>query len=152
MMAPFEHLISNALTPITLISGVGLVMLCMTNRYNHTVDRIRQLLEKYHASDATDEPDVLEEIHLIFHRSALLRYAILSIAISAMCTALMIATNICAYYLDVNLSILAMVWLGLALCMIITGTALFALEATFSLHALDLAVRHLPPLKEETTK
>ena len=72
MLIPFDAVVSNALTPITLISGVGLVMLCMTNRYNHTVDRIRQLLQLYADSTNTEEPDLLEEIHLIYYRSSLL--------------------------------------------------------------------------------
>ena len=55
MLIPFDAVVSNALTPITLISGVGLVMLCMTNRYNHTVDRIRQLLQLYADSTNTEE-------------------------------------------------------------------------------------------------
>ena len=149
MIIPFEHVISNALTPITLISGVGLVMLCMTNRYNHTVDRIRQLLQKIQDSDTEDEPDLLEEIHLIFYRSVLLRRAILSIAISAVSAGLMIATNIVAYYLHTDLSVLAFVWLCVALGAIILATGTFSLEATFSLHALDLAVKHMPPRKGE---
>lgn len=144
MLIPFDAVVSNALTPITLISGVGLVMLCMTNRYNHTVDRIRQLLQLY--ADST--PDLLEEIHLIYYRSSLLRRAILCIAISAIFSGLMIATNITAYYLQLELSVLALTWLGGALAMIILATGTFALEATVSLHALHLAVEHLPPLPE----
>lgn len=145
MLIPFDAVVSNALTPITLISGVGLVMLCMTNRYNHTVDRIRQLLQLY--ADST-KPDLLEEIHLIYYRSSLLRRAILCIAISAIFSGLMIATNITAYYLQLELSVLALTWLGGALAMIILATGTFALEATVSLHALHLAVEHLPPLPE----
>lgn len=153
MDIPFDSVISNALTPITLISGVGLVMLCMTNRYNHTVDRIRQLLQLYaDANGSKDEPDLLEEIHLIFYRSSLLRRAILCIAISAMCSGLMIATNVISYYLQVNLSVLSFIWLCVALGMIILATITFALEATTSLHALDMAVKHLPPLDPVTKK
>ena len=40
----FNDSLSLALAPITLISGVGLLMICMTNRYNHATNRIRQLM------------------------------------------------------------------------------------------------------------
>ena len=43
-MEIFQDMLVNALTPITLISGVGLLMLCMTTRYNHATDRIRLLI------------------------------------------------------------------------------------------------------------
>lgn len=42
----FNDSLSLALAPITLISGVGLLMICMTNRYNHATNRIRQLMAK----------------------------------------------------------------------------------------------------------
>ena len=42
-MDSFAALLTNSITPVTLISGVGLMMLCMTARYNHTTDRVRQL-------------------------------------------------------------------------------------------------------------
>lgn len=43
-MDSFAALLTNSITPVTLISGVGLMLLCMTARYNHTTDRVRQLL------------------------------------------------------------------------------------------------------------
>lgn len=151
MIVPFENILSSALTPITLISGVGLVMLCMTNRYNHTVDRTRELLSQYQAHTDHEEPDLLREIHIIHFRSQLLRSAILCIALSAMLAGLLIATNIFSAFQQVDLSTLAAVWLCLALLMIITATVLFAMEATYSLHALALEVHHLPEHTEQGT-
>ncbi len=40
-MVTYAATLSNALTPITLISGVGLLLLAMSARYNHTTDRVR---------------------------------------------------------------------------------------------------------------
>lgn len=42
-MDSFAALLIQSITPVTLISGVGLMLLCMTARYNHTTDRVRQL-------------------------------------------------------------------------------------------------------------
>ena len=42
----FNEALAASLTPITLISGVGLLMICMTNRYNHATNRIRLLMAK----------------------------------------------------------------------------------------------------------
>ena len=41
----FVSVLSSALTPVTLISGVGLLMLTMSARYAHTTNRIRELLK-----------------------------------------------------------------------------------------------------------
>ena len=35
-MDSFAALLTNSITPVTLISGVGLMLLCMTARYNQT--------------------------------------------------------------------------------------------------------------------
>ena len=40
-MLSYSVTLSDALTPITLISGVGLLLLAMTARYNYTTDRVR---------------------------------------------------------------------------------------------------------------
>ena len=43
-MTSFNELLASALAPITLISGVGLLMLSMSARYNHATSRIRLLM------------------------------------------------------------------------------------------------------------
>ena len=45
-MLSYSVTLSDALTPITLISGVGLLLLAMTARYNYTTDRVRALLKE----------------------------------------------------------------------------------------------------------
>ena len=45
-MLSYAVTLSDALTPITLISGVGLLLLAMTARYNYTTDRVRALLKE----------------------------------------------------------------------------------------------------------
>ena len=44
-MISYAVTLSDALTPITLISGVGLLLLAMTARYNYTTDRVRACLK-----------------------------------------------------------------------------------------------------------
>ena len=53
IFSEFNSIVAQALTPITLISGVGILMLCMTARYNHATERIRQLMEKREAKSTS---------------------------------------------------------------------------------------------------
>ena len=78
----FSLILSSALTPITLISGVGLLLLTMSARYDHTTARVRQLLHADEMTGGTD-PHLAEAIELIFHRAELLRKAILFVVLSA---------------------------------------------------------------------
>ena len=45
-MVEFSATLSDALAPVTLISGVGLLLVSMSARYCHATSRIRQLLEQ----------------------------------------------------------------------------------------------------------
>ena len=68
----FAQVLSAALTPITLISGVGLLLLTMSARYAHTTGRVRQLLRTRNLIGNND-PKLNHAIELIFMRAALLK-------------------------------------------------------------------------------
>ena len=74
-MTSFNELLASALAPITLISGVGLLMLSMSARYNHATSRIRLLMNERLDPKLTDDEraDIDDEIDFIFHRAGLLR-------------------------------------------------------------------------------
>ena len=78
----FAQVLSAALTPITLISGVGLLLLTMSARYAHTTGRVRQLLRTRNLIGNND-PKLNHAIELIFMRAALLKKAILLVVLSA---------------------------------------------------------------------
>ena len=42
----FASILSSALTPITLISGVGLLLMAMSSRYAQACDRVRENLRQ----------------------------------------------------------------------------------------------------------
>ena len=54
-MTSFNELLASALAPITLISGVGLLMLSMSARYNHATSRIRLLMNERLDPKLTDD-------------------------------------------------------------------------------------------------
>lgn len=140
----FADLLTNSTTPITLIGGVGLMLLCLTARYNHTTDRVRQLLKRREDGDFTYEPDLDREIHLIFRRSKYLRLAMLSLVLSDVCSGFIVATNVAAHLSALNFVLISAFWLVLALALIVVSSIYFSLEVRISLHALELAIRHLP--------
>lgn len=143
----FQGMLANSLTPITLISGVGLIMLCMTNRYNHSTDRIRQLIKKREDLDLSNEPDIDHEIRLIFRRANLLRRSLLCLALSAACSGLLVGANVVSHLTGTGFVMLNSIFLVAALLLIVLATAFFSLEIGISLHALGMAVEHLPGKK-----
>ena len=142
----FNQALATAITPITLISGVGLLMICMTGRYNHATNRIRQLMAKRESASRHLEPDIDAEIDLIFLRASLLRRGMLCVGLSAVCSALLVVTSVASAFLDSDLLVAEAVFLVGAISLIVTCALLFSAEINLSLHALKLAVDHLPPL------
>lgn len=145
--AQFQGMLANSLTPITLISGVGLIMLCMTNRYNHSTDRIRQLIKKRDDLGLAGEPDIDREIRIIFRRALFLRRAMLCLSLSALCSGLMVAANVIQHFSGTSFVALSSLLLVAALLLIVVSTAFFSVEIGVSLHALGMAVKHLPGKK-----
>ena len=149
----FNQSLALALGPITLISGVGLLMICMTNRYNHATNRIRQLMAKRHTLESAVSPLIPvidEEIDLLYMRASLLRRGMLSVALSALLSALLVAVSVGSRFLDVDLAVLESVILVAATLLIVLSALFFSSEISVSLKALALAVANVPsPEKKE---
>ena len=143
----FNHALAGALTPITLISGVGLLMICMTNRYNHATNRIRQLMAKRDTAEASLEPDIDAEIEISYLRASLLRKGVLSVAVSAVFSALLVTISVSSRFLNVDMSTLEGITLVAAITLIVISSLLFSAEISLSLKALGLAIEHLPKVE-----
>lgn len=144
MITTFHDILSSALTPTMLISGVGLMMLCMTNRYNNATDRIRKLIKRREAMGNEVESYIDREIRYVFRRAALLRHAMFCISSSAVCTGFLVATSVASHFVDTDLTSLAVLWLFLSVGLILLSSLFFFFEVLTSLKALGIAVTHLP--------
>lgn len=140
----FNDSLSLALAPITLISGVGLLMICMTNRYNHATNRIRQLMAKRNIDNSIIRSVIDTEIDLLYMRASLLRRGMLSVALSAFFSAILVAVSVSARFLDLDIHILESCILVAAVLLIVLSALLFAGEINVSLKALKLAVDKVP--------
>lgn len=146
LMSEFSQSLAVALTPITLISSVGIIMICMTARYNHATNRIRQLITERDTAEGRSLDDVDKEIDLILHRASLLRKGSLYLAVSAVCTALQIAITVFQTFIQDGFQFINAALLMTSVLCIITACLLFAREIRISLHALGLIVQHLPAI------
>jgi len=62
--------------PVIVISGVGLILLSMTNRFARVIDRSRILAEQLRNDSACGTHHVKHQIHILMRRGRLLRLAI----------------------------------------------------------------------------
>jgi len=79
-----------AIGPVILISGVGLLLLTLTNRYGRTIDRSRLLVREFRQAAGADRSRLEGQIQILYRRARLLRLSILLSGISVLLASLLI--------------------------------------------------------------
>ncbi len=128
-----------AIGPVILISGVGLLLLTLTNRFGRAVDRSRQLRREMREAAAADERALLaRQIENLYIRARWIRLAIILAAVSVLLVAvLVIALFLTAvFHLQTGL-LIGGLFAGCMLALIISLAA-FIREIQLSLKALKL--------------
>ena len=85
-------LLQIAVGPVILISGVGLLLLSLTNRFGRTVDRARQLIPEMRQVGESDRRHLQGQVAVLYRRARLIQVAIIFGATSALFAALLIIT------------------------------------------------------------
>ncbi|MDB6027304.1 MAG: hypothetical protein JWM68_3527 [Verrucomicrobiales bacterium] len=81
-----------AIGPVILISGVGLLLLTMTNRLGRAVDRIRALAHELRRAPESERPALNRQIETIYRRAKLIRLSIVLAGFSVLLAAILIIT------------------------------------------------------------
>ena len=82
--------LQTAIGPVILISGVGLLLLSMTNRLSRVIDRARNLLATSEHQAGPPRQKTLAQIDILWSQAKLIRLSILFAAISLLCAAVLI--------------------------------------------------------------
>jgi Protein of unknown function (DUF2721) len=92
-LTPVKELIpvlQVAIGPVILISGVGLLLLTLTNRYGRTIDRSRLLMRELRELAADDRERPEGQIAILYRRARLIRLSILLAGVSVLLASLLI--------------------------------------------------------------
>ena len=141
--------LQTAIGPMILISGVGMLLLNMTNRLGRTIDRSRQLTELLKKCDEEDRRRYKQQLEILWKRARILQSAIALIATSALLAALLVIALFLAVLLRIEGAILLSVLFILCLTSLIAALAFFLRDINYTLHALALEL-HIEP--EETAR
>jgi len=79
-----------AIGPVILISGVGLLLLTLTNRYGRTIDRSRQLMHELRECSEADRQRLDGQVAILYRRARLIRLSILLAGVSLLLVSLLI--------------------------------------------------------------
>ncbi|MBL9202481.1 MAG: DUF2721 domain-containing protein [Opitutaceae bacterium] len=136
----FLPVIQLAITPVILISGVGALMLTLTNRMGRVVDRTRALAEKVRSAGETDRVHFETQLAILWRRAKLIRIAVTLAALSMLLSCLLVM----AIFADASMARdfgapLVIIFLGSVVCLAAALIA-FLRDVWMSLWALRLEV------------
>ena len=125
-----------AISPVALISGVGLLILSMTNRLARVVDRLRQFSAARHSPEHHDSHHCESQITIFIRRAELLRRAILYATVSVFLAALLVIDLFLSTYLELHTLLLSVSLFVLCSISLVTSLIYFIQDINLSLAAL----------------
>lgn len=124
--------------PVILISGVGLLLLSLTNRYGRVIDRSRHLGDGLRRNG--DDSHVLDQIGILRERAKLLRASISFAVTSVLCAAVLMIGIFVGSLIELQLSIFIVSMFSACMLSLIISLLFFLTDVNRSLAALDLDV------------
>jgi hypothetical protein len=131
-----------AIGPVILISGVGLVLLSMTNRFGRIVDRSRILTEDLRRAPRPARGRIVAQLRILSDRARLLRVCIAFAAISALLAAVLVISLFLGALLQLGMVVIIVSMFVLCMLSLIASLVLFISDISLSLKAFWL---ELPP-------
>ena len=133
-----------AIGPVILISGVGLLLLSMTNRFGRVIDRTRVLTHERRDVLSENAATAESQMQILLRRAHILRAAIaLSVLSVLLASVLIIVLFISAINQLAFAGVIAGLFVACMLCLI-AALILFIGDINVSLNALKLEIRERP--------
>ena len=86
----FIPVLQVAISPVILISGIGLLLLTMTNRLGRVIDRSRFLWRELREMPSADREAIHAQLKILTRRASLIRLSITLASISVLLVAVLI--------------------------------------------------------------
>jgi hypothetical protein len=125
-----------AIGPVVLISGVGLLLLTMTNRYGRVIDRARILSAELRGTTTDDRVRVQGQLIILSRRAELIRLAIVLASFNVLLDALLIIVLFLTALFRLEVAWLISVLFIAAMLALIASLIVFILDLNQSLAAV----------------
>ncbi len=140
---PFEKVLSAAVTPLVLVSGVGLILLSLVNRYSHALDRTRQL----HNTPADNQELYIrrqKQVSHMYRRCNILKKSIGYLVMSVACSGVIILLSVIQLVSGTNFDLLKTALLFIGILTLVISILLFFVDIRLSMIALDIELGKKP--------
>ena len=136
---PLVTILSASIAPVIVISGVGLLLLSMTNRHSRVIDRTRDLVREVDGvQEESRRASLVEQVRIIYRRARYLRLAIVLASLSILFVAITVLLLFASQILGFAVEALAIPCFGLSLVALIGSLYFFIRDVGLSLAALEL--------------
>jgi hypothetical protein len=140
-VAQLIRILSASIAPVIVISGVGLLLLSMTNRHGRVLERARELLKDLDGTQDDARRKVLvEQVRIIYRRARILRLAIILSSVSILFVALTVLSLFASQVLGAGVDYVSVPCFGLSLVALLASLYFFIRDVGISLAALELEI------------
>lgn len=150
-------IIQLAITPVILISGMGALMITLTNRMARIVDRTRVVAEAMPTASGDDRKHLEDQLNIMWRRALLIRRAVTSNGLSMLVSCLLVVVLFATALFHLQMPALVLGLFAAGILLLIASLVDFLRDIFVSLHALHLQVERArnrpsttapwPPLK-----
>jgi len=130
--------LQTAIGPVILISGIGLLLLTMTNRLGRAIDRARILVGNLPNTTETRRDKIAAQLQILWRRARLIRLAIALASVSALAAAILIIALFLTALWQIETSWIIVILFIVCMLCLIGSLALFIHDINQSLAALKL--------------
>lgn len=135
-----------AIGPVILISGIGLLLLTLTNRFGRAVDRSRSLGREVREVNQAERQSLGRQVEILYRRAQVIRLSIIMAAVSLLLAALLIILLFVTALAKLEAGFVIVLLFVCCMASLIVSLAAFIRDIQLSLHALKL---ELGSAKEE---
>jgi hypothetical protein len=129
-----------AIGPMILVSGVGLLLLSMTNRLGRTVDRARELSRHLQSAAPGDRARLRSQLDILLQRARLLRSAIALASISVLLAAVLVIVLFVTALFGLGTVPVLIGLFSACMAALVVSLVLFLKDVNLSLAALKLEI------------
>ena len=134
----FIEFLKACITPVTMISGVGLLLLTITNRLGRTIDRTRFLVSELDHDNVQRKESKQNEIKILYSRSKLLRNSIVWIMVGMINSCLIIPLLFAMSFIPIDLRLIGYGLFLISITSMLVSFVYFFRDVLLSLRAIKL--------------
>jgi biotin transporter BioY len=138
------QILTACIAPVIVISGIGLLLLSITNRYGRAIDRARLIMQELQNSDANPR-HLAQQLRHTHQRARLLRGSMISGSLSIFFVSLMILSLFAEQVMQAHLDFVALPFFAACLISLVISIYYSIRDITLSLRALELEMSSVRP-------